>query len=74
MFQVHISPVLLKLFEVHEEHVRMVLLSHLDAYAELFSQKELKSIILPQVNMADRKTGSSVRRTFWHLQSCPFLG
>lgn len=51
VFQAHVSPVLLKLFEVHEEHVRLVLLSHLDAYGELFTQKELKSIILPQVNM-----------------------
>lgn len=40
---------LLQLFEVHEEHVRMVLLSHLEAYVGHFTQEQLKKIILPQV-------------------------
>ena len=42
-------PVLLQLFEVHEEHVRMVLLSHLEAYVEHFTQEQLKKVILPEV-------------------------
>jgi hypothetical protein len=54
LFQLRVIPVLLRLFEVHEEHVRMVLLSHIEAYVEHFTQEQLKKVILPQVRDRDQ--------------------
>ncbi|KAM7336177.1 hypothetical protein ACRRTK_004670 [Alexandromys fortis] len=60
LFQSRVVPVLLQLFEVHEEHVRMVLLSHIEAYVEHFTQEQLKKIILPQVLLGLRDTSHSI--------------
>lgn len=58
LFQSRVIPVLLQLFQVHEEHVRMVLLSHLEAYVGHFTQEQLRTVILPQVS---RGGGSGAR-------------
>ncbi|XP_059503839.1 protein-associating with the carboxyl-terminal domain of ezrin isoform X2 [Stegostoma tigrinum] len=60
VFREHVIPVLLKLYSVREEHVRMVLLSHLDTYADLFQLEDLQEIVLPQVLLGLRDTSNTL--------------
>ncbi|XP_069794371.1 protein-associating with the carboxyl-terminal domain of ezrin isoform X2 [Narcine bancroftii] len=59
-FREHVIPVLLKLYSIREEHVRMVLLAHLDTYADLFSAEDLQEIILPQILLGLRDTSNTL--------------
>ncbi|CAJ0957964.1 unnamed protein product [Ranitomeya imitator] len=67
LFQTKVIPVLIKMFEVHEEHVRVVLLTHIDAYGELFTLKELKDIILPQDKIILRASLHNYKMSMKHL-------
>lgn len=68
LFRARVIPVLLRLFEVHEEHVRVVLLSHLEAYAGHFTQEQLKTVVLPQVGRAPVIRGAAWKEGGWgHL-------
>ncbi|XP_048458427.1 protein-associating with the carboxyl-terminal domain of ezrin isoform X2 [Rhincodon typus] len=60
VFREHVIPILLKLYSVREEHVRMVLLSHLDTYADLFQLEDLQEIVLPQVLLGLRDTSNTL--------------
>ncbi|KAK2495401.1 hypothetical protein MC885_012905 [Smutsia gigantea] len=60
LFRSRVVPVLLRLFEVHEEHVRVVLLSHLGAYVEHLPREQLRTVILPQVLLGLRDTSDSI--------------
>lgn len=60
LFRSRVVPVLLRLFQVHEEHVRTVLLAHLEAYVEHFTPEQLRTVILPQVLLGLRDTSSSI--------------
>lgn len=60
VFREHVIPILLKLYSIREEHVRMVLLAHLNTYAALFSLEDLQNIILPQILLGLRDTSNTL--------------
>ncbi|XP_036879980.2 protein-associating with the carboxyl-terminal domain of ezrin isoform X2 [Manis javanica] len=60
LFRSRVVPMLLRLFEVHEEHVRVVLLSHLEAYVGHLPREQLRTVVLPQVLLGLRDTSDSI--------------
>ena len=48
-FKSHIIPELQRIFNVHDAHIRLVLLQHFSNYVHLFEEDVLQNEIFPQV-------------------------
>ena len=49
LFKAHIIPELQRIFNVHDAHIRLVLLQHFSSYVHLFEEDVLQNEIFPQV-------------------------
>ena len=51
LFKQFIIPELLRIFQVHDSHIRLLLLRHLPRYVHLFDRDSLRTDVLPQVRL-----------------------
>ena len=49
-YKKYVIPKLVKIFRVHDHHIRMVLLKYFSLYVQLVDQEVLEFEIFPQVN------------------------
>lgn len=69
VFREFLIPQLIHILNVHDRHVRLVLLQHFPYYMHLFTNEELSTLVLPQVLLGVRDVNDDIVAASLHALS-----
>ncbi|XP_041370739.1 protein-associating with the carboxyl-terminal domain of ezrin-like [Gigantopelta aegis] len=76
LFKLYVIPVLSKIFQIREVHIRLALLAHFSSYVDLFEKEILEDSIVIQLLLGLRDTNDALVAASLHAlaEVVPFLG